>query len=143
MDQNQTLSLNVTDEENKFSSNCDNFDLKLLQQDSQDLIEYISGLEKESKQKNARSACLKCWCRLTWSQKQIHDFNHQEWIKTPTQFSDLKSFVSLSMGHGRIREVKGAKFFEPFQEKPPKFTQNKKEKLNKIEKISEADEEEK
>ena len=48
MDQNQTLSLNVTDEENKFSSNCDNFDLKLLQQDSQDLIEYISGLEKRA-----------------------------------------------------------------------------------------------
>ena len=48
MDQNQTLSLNVTAEENKFSSNCDNFDLKLLQQDPQDLIEYISGLEKKA-----------------------------------------------------------------------------------------------
>ena len=143
MSQNQTPSSNMTAEETKFSSDNDNMDLKLMQQDSQELIDYILRLQKESKQKNARSARLKCWCRLTWSQKQVHDFNHEGWIKTPTQFSDFKSFTSLSSNNGRIKEANGIKFFEPFQEKPPNFTQNKKEKLNKTEKISKGEEERK
>ena len=39
--------------------------------------------------------------------------------------------------------MNGINFFEPCQEKPPNFTQNKKEKLNKTGKVSKAEQERK
>lgn len=117
---------------NNTSQHLRNLDDYLLE-GSEELDQYISILSDERKQANAKLACVKCWCKLAYYQRQQHISTHDEDIKRPTEFSTLEGYCKYALENGHFIEMNGKLYFQKLNEKPAACMQVKKLKLSSTE----------
>lgn len=125
------MSQTSQNEERKVVEGTQDFLEKYIEE-GQQLLAYTSRLSMESKLANPKGLCIKCWSRLTYNQKSLHNPEHIDFIKKPSQYSDLESFVQLAEENARSEYFGSKKYFERLKEKPLACHQNtKKMKLTK------------
>ena len=101
--------------------------INLLASDSIELTNYIDQLALEAKQTNPKSLCVKCWCFLSYAQKNNHPIDHvKEGVKPANKYANMSGFTTFAIENGHYQELEDQIYFEKIKSKPPTFIQNKK-----------------
>jgi len=99
-----------------------------LVKDGLELENYISDLAIESKKRNPKTICIDCWCKLTWDQKSIHV--HKDNIRTLSVIAQITAFKKIAHENNKISLLEEQTYYQILADKPDKFYQTKKMKLN-------------